>query len=137
VVWNHQLPEWQQKSLSRLRDCYTADPVPNSKKWERKWRSWRGAKEGDVSGQCAIADLDSRGHLQRLWIKRATFVQTTEDNSALGVARGGPLDRRVQVNLCNLLRFATPTRDFERIQAESVVCDKPRISAGGVYILSC
>jgi hypothetical protein len=32
VVWNHQLPEWQQKSLSRLRDCYTADPVPNSKK---------------------------------------------------------------------------------------------------------
>src|SRR6516162_6117076 len=69
MVWNHQLPECQQKSLSWLPDCYTADPVPNSKKRKRKWRSWRGTEEGDVSRQCAIADLDSGGHLQRLWTK--------------------------------------------------------------------
>ena len=89
VVWNHQLPEWRQKSLSRLRDCYTADPVPNSKKWERKWRSWRGTEEGDVSRQCAIADLDSGGHLQRLWTKLATFVPTTAaPNEVLPICSG-------------------------------------------------
>ena len=52
-------------------------------------------KEGDVSEQCAIADLDSRGHLQRLWIKRATFVdwpwivpkQQGPGSPAVGLAR--------------------------------------------------
>ena len=39
MVRNNQLPEWQQKSLSRLPDLYTADPVPNSEKLEGKWRS--------------------------------------------------------------------------------------------------
>jgi hypothetical protein len=32
MVRHNQLPEWQQKSLSRLPDLYTADPVPNSEK---------------------------------------------------------------------------------------------------------
>src|SRR6516162_10309126 len=44
MVRNNQLPEWQQKSLSRLPDLYTADPVPNSEKLEGKWRSLRGIK---------------------------------------------------------------------------------------------
>ena len=36
MVRNNQLPEWQQKSLSRLPDLYTADPVPNSEKAKKK-----------------------------------------------------------------------------------------------------
>jgi hypothetical protein len=69
---NH-LPEWQQKSLSRLPDRYTADPVPNSKKWEKN-RSLGGAEDGDASEHGGIADLDSSGHLRCLWIKLATFA---------------------------------------------------------------
>jgi hypothetical protein len=36
MVLHDQLPEWQQKSLSRLPDLYTADGVPNSGKWDEK-----------------------------------------------------------------------------------------------------
>jgi hypothetical protein len=36
MVPHDQLPEWQQKSLSRLPDLYTADSVPNSEKMRRK-----------------------------------------------------------------------------------------------------
>jgi hypothetical protein len=32
MVPHDQLPEWQQKSLSRLPDLDTADSVPNSEK---------------------------------------------------------------------------------------------------------
>jgi hypothetical protein len=38
MVPHDQLPEWQQKSLSRLPDLYAADSVPNSKKLDEKWR---------------------------------------------------------------------------------------------------
>jgi hypothetical protein len=29
MIWRSQLPEWQQKRLSRLLQLYTADSVPN------------------------------------------------------------------------------------------------------------
>ena len=37
-VRHNQLPEWQEKSLSRLRDLDTADGVPNSKTSKEKRR---------------------------------------------------------------------------------------------------
>jgi hypothetical protein len=66
MVRNNQLPQWQQKSPSRLPDLYTADSVPNSEKLDEKRQFFRAAEEADVSMQCVIANLDSSGHLQRL-----------------------------------------------------------------------
>jgi hypothetical protein len=83
-----QLPEWQQKSLLRLPDRYPAHRVPNSEKLEGKWRSLRGAEEGDVGEQCVIADLDSSRHLQRLWIKLVPFVRHTAFLGNLTPERG-------------------------------------------------
>jgi hypothetical protein len=36
MVPHDPLPEWQQKSLSRLLDLYTADSVPNSQRNAKK-----------------------------------------------------------------------------------------------------
>ena len=36
MVRNNQLPEWQQKSLSRLPHLDTADSVPNSGEFDKK-----------------------------------------------------------------------------------------------------
>ena len=69
MVQHNQMPEWQQKSLSRLPDLYTADPVPNSEKLEGKWRSLRGIKlvpfvertgERNASTRCHLGVSDLR-----------------------------------------------------------------------------
>ena len=77
IIRNNQLPEWQQKSLSRLSDPYTADRVPNSEKLRGKWRFLRNAEEDDVSEHCGIADLGSSVYLQFLWLKLVPFVRRT------------------------------------------------------------
>jgi hypothetical protein len=51
TVPHDQLPEWQQKSLSRLPDPYTADSVPNSEKCDGKKLILESAEECDVIKQ--------------------------------------------------------------------------------------
>jgi hypothetical protein len=67
MVGHNQLPEWQQKSLPRLPDLNTADPVPNLEKLDKKWRFLRVAEAGKVSKQDISADCSPTEHLQRLW----------------------------------------------------------------------
>jgi hypothetical protein len=43
MIWHNQLPEWQEKSLSRLQNLDTADGVPNSKIRRKKGDSCASA----------------------------------------------------------------------------------------------
>jgi len=47
-----QLPGWQEKSLSRLPDLYTADSVPNAQKLNKKWRFLNVVEERGISKKC-------------------------------------------------------------------------------------
>ena len=96
MVGNKQLPEWQQKCLSRLPDLYTADRVPNSEKLKGKWRFMRSSEEGDVSEQCVIADLGSSGHSQRLWLKLVPFVDQTDARKAAALGPSNDADLLLQ-----------------------------------------
>jgi hypothetical protein len=55
-----------KRACRGYRITITADSVPNSEKFDEKWRFLRDAEEGDASERCVIADLDSSGHLHRL-----------------------------------------------------------------------